>query len=68
MPPSLSQGEEYLQKVASLPKLAFDTNLGTSPSFRGKVSTNRDREREKDRRKREIERERDEKMRERMRE
>jgi hypothetical protein len=43
----LSQVEEYLQKVASLPKLAFDTNLGTSPSFRGKVSTNREIERER---------------------
>jgi hypothetical protein len=49
----LSQVEEYLQKVASLPKLAFDTNLGTSPSFRGKVSTNREIEREREGQKKE---------------
>jgi hypothetical protein len=49
----LSQVEEYLQKVASLPKLAFDTNLGTSPSFRGKVSTNREIEREREAQKKE---------------
>ena len=43
--PKASQVEEYLQKVASLPKLAFDTNLGRSPrspSLHGKVSTNRE--------------------------